>query len=369
MSGIRFKQVGKSFGAVRVIGRLDLDIHEHEFMVLVGPSGCGKTTALRMIAGLESVTEGQILIGERIVNDVAPKDRDVAMVFQNYALYPHMSVRENMAFGLQIRRIPRSEIDALVQDAAAILGLGELLERKPKALSGGQRQRVALGRALVRKPAVFLFDEPLSNLDADLRVHMRAELSKLQQRLRTTTVYVTHDQVEAMTLGHRIAVLSPVDAGGGCNLQQVGTPLELYERPANVFVARFIGTPSMNLITMTVGADGRLTAAGINLPAPPDSAAALRSYAGRQVLVGIRAEQVGDPLIRAWARAAAVRAPVDIVETVGYEVIVHLRIGAERLIAKLDTRSIPRIGTVIEVALNCDALHLFDPMTGLRLAR
>jgi multiple sugar transport system ATP-binding protein len=367
MSGIRFKQVGKRFGAVRVIDRLDLDIREHEFMVLVGPSGCGKTTALRMIAGLETVTEGEILIGDHIVNDVAPKDRDVAMVFQNYALYPHMSVRENMAFGLQIRRIPRAQIDTLIEDAAAILGLTDLLERKPKALSGGQRQRVALGRALVRKPAVFLFDEPLSNLDADLRVHMRAELSKLQQRLRTTTVYVTHDQVEAMTLGHRIAVLSPVDAGGGCNLQQVGTPLDLYDRPANVFVARFIGTPSMNLITMTVGADGRLEGAGIRLPAPPASVAALRPYLGRQVLVGIRAEQVGDPQVRGWARHAALRAPVDIVETVGYEVIVHLRIGTELLIAKLDTRRIPRNGEVVEVALNCDALHLFDPATGLRL--
>jgi multiple sugar transport system ATP-binding protein len=367
MSGITLRNVAKRFGDVRVIEGLDLEIREREFMVFVGPSGCGKTTALRMIAGLEEVSEGQILIGDRVVNEVAPKDRDVAMVFQNYALYPHMSVRDNLAFALRIRGLPADDIRRTVDDAAAVLGLTPFMDRKPKALSGGQRQRVALGRALVRKPAVFLFDEPLSNLDADLRVHMRAELSKLQQRLQTTTVYVTHDQVEAMTLGHRIAVFSPLREAFAGTLQQVGSPLEVYDRPTNVFVARFIGTPSMNLLTTTAGTDGRLVGSGFTATPPADSRTLLKDYAGRAVLLGIRPEQVAAPGTHAWPNAAAARGTVEIIETVGHEVIAHLRIGADLVVARLEAHRAPRFGEVIEMALNCDALHLFDPASGNRL--
>src|SRR3954449_4641749 len=242
MAEVTFHHVKKAYGPVTVIPDLNLDIEDHELMVLVGPSGCGKSTALRMIAGLEEITGGEIEIGHRVVNDVPPKDRDIAMVFQSYALYPHMTVRENLEFGLKIRKTPKAEMDRLVDEAAQILGITEFLGRKPKQLSGGQRQRVALGRAIVRKPAVFLFDEPLANLDAKLRVQMRAEISKLQKRLQTTTVYVTHDQVEAMTMGHRITVLRDG------KIQQVGTPGEVYDHPANVFVAQFIGMPPMNLL-------------------------------------------------------------------------------------------------------------------------
>jgi len=367
MNGIRFRGVGKRYGDVRVIEHLDLEIRENEFMVLVGPSGCGKTTALRLIAGLEDVSEGEVLIGDRVVNDVPPKDRDVAMVFQNYALYPHMTVRENLGFALALRRVPAPEIRRTVEEAAATLGLSPLLERKPKALSGGQRQRVALGRALVRKPAAFLFDEPLSNLDADLRVQMRAELSTLQLRLRTTTVYVTHDQVEAMTLGHRIAVFAPLRADLTGTLQQVGTPLEVYDRPANVFVARFIGTPAMNILGLTVSADGRLVGPGFSAAPPPSLVAALRNQVGRRVLVGLRPEQVGEPGNAAWSNVALLRGPVEIIETLGHEVIVHVRIGLDLLIARLSARRVPLLGEVIEVAANCDAMHLFDPDSGRRL--
>jgi multiple sugar transport system ATP-binding protein len=264
MAEVTLKGVRKSYGPVTVIEHLDLDIHDQELMVLVGPSGCGKSTALRMIAGLEEISGGTISIGGRVVNDVPPKDRDIAMVFQSYALYPHMTVRENLEFGLKIRKTARAEKDRLVREAADVLGLAEYLDRKPKQLSGGQRQRVAVGRAIVRKPAVFLFDEPLSNLDAKLRVQMRAEISKLQKTLKTTTVYVTHDQIEAMTMGSRIAILR------GGKLQQVGTPLEVYERPANLFVAGFIGTPPMNFLAATL-ADGGATvaASGFRLPVPP----------------------------------------------------------------------------------------------------
>jgi multiple sugar transport system ATP-binding protein len=368
MAGITFRNVAKRFGEVSVIENLDLEIHDHEFMVFVGPSGCGKSTALRMIAGLEEITEGTLLIGDRVVNDVHPKDRDVAMVFQSYALYPHMTVRENIAFGLEIRKVPVVDRDRLVDEAAGILGLKPLLDRKPKALSGGQRQRVALGRAIVRKPAVFLFDEPLSNLDAELRVQMRAEHSELQQRLQTTTVYVTHDQVEAMTLGHRIAVLAPMGKDRKSNLKQVGTPLELYDRPDNVFVAKFIGTPNMNMFTVTVGDDARLAGPGFTAAPPVAFAAALRPYAGKRVLMGIRPEHVGEAGAHAWARTATVKGPVEIVETIGHEVIVHIRVGEDILIAKLGAHRIPRFGEQVELAMDCEALHLFDKDTERRLA-
>ena len=367
MTGITFRGVAKRFGDVRVIENLDLEIRAHEFMVFVGPSGCGKTTALRLIAGLEDITAGDLLIGERVVNDLHPKDRDVAMVFQSYALYPHLTVRQNIGFGLQMRKAPAAEIDRLVNEAAAVLGLKELLDRKPKALSGGQRQRVALGRAVVRKPAVFLFDEPLSNLDADLRVQMRAELSKLQYRLKTTTVYVTHDQVEAMTLGHRIAVLAPLATGASSSLKQVGSPLDLYDRPDNVFVARFIGTPPMNMFQVTVGADGRLVSPGFTAAPPPELARILKAYAGATVRMGVRPEHVGEPGKQAWPRTATVRGTVEIVETIGPEIIVHLRVGQDLLIAKVGTHRIPRFGDSMEVVMNLDALHLFDDTTEQRL--
>ena len=265
MAEVTLNRVRKAYGPLTVIPHLDLDIRDHEFMVLVGPSGCGKSTALRMIAGLEEITDGTIEIGDRVVNDVPPKDRDIAMVFQSYALYPHMTVRENLEFGLKIRKTPKEEMKRLVDEAAQTLGITEFLDRKPKQLSGGQRQRVALGRAIVRKPAVFLFDEPLSNLDAKLRVQMRAEISTLQKRLQTTTVYVTHDQIAAMTMGDRIAVMSLGE------LQQLGTPLEVYDQPASLFVASFIGSPPMNFIPAGVFADGGATvvASGFRMPVPP----------------------------------------------------------------------------------------------------
>jgi multiple sugar transport system ATP-binding protein len=369
MARIAFQGIAKRFGDVSVIENLDLEIHDHEFMVFVGPSGCGKSTALRMIAGLEEPSEGQLAIGDRVVNDVHPKDRDVAMVFQSYALYPHMTVRENIAFGLRIRKMPEAEIDKLVDEAAGILGLKPLLDRKPKALSGGQRQRVALGRAIVRKPSVFLFDEPLSNLDAELRVQMRAELAKLQYRLKTTTVYVTHDQVEAMTLGHRIAVLAPMGKDRKSNLKQVGTPLELYDRPHNVFVAKFIGTPNMNMVRATVNGDGtQLQAKGFTTPVPASLLSGLKDYAGRDVLLGIRPEHVGEPSAHAWTLTAPLGGTVEIIETIGHEVIVHFRCGDEVIIAKLGAHRIPRFGESIDLVLNAEAMHLFDPQSEQRIA-
>ncbi len=368
MARIAFQGIAKRFGDVSVIEQLDLEIHDHEFMVFVGPSGCGKSTALRMIAGLEEPSEGTLTIGDRIVNDVHPKDRDVAMVFQSYALYPHMTVRENIAFGLRIRKMPEADIEKLVDEAAGILGLKPLLDRKPKALSGGQRQRVALGRAIVRKPAVFLFDEPLSNLDAELRVQMRAELAKMQHRLQTTTVYVTHDQVEAMTLGHRIAVLAPMGKERRSNLKQVGTPLELYDRPQNVFVAKFIGTPNMNMVPATVNGDGtRLEAKGFATPVPAALQAALRPYSGKGVLMGIRPEHVGEAAAHGWTLTAPLGGPVEIIETIGHEVIVHFRSGDEIVIAKLGAHRIPRFGEQIDLLLDAEAMHLFDPQTEQRI--
>jgi len=368
MARIAFQGIAKRFGDVSVIEQLDLEIHDQEFMVFVGPSGCGKSTALRMIAGLEEPSEGTLVIGDRVVNDVHPKDRDVAMVFQSYALYPHMTVRENIAFGLRIRKMPEAEIDKLVDEAAGILGLKPLLDRKPKALSGGQRQRVALGRAIVRKPSVFLFDEPLSNLDAELRVQMRAEISKLQHRLKTTTVYVTHDQVEAMTLGHRIAVLAPMGKERKTNLKQVGTPLELYDQPQNVFVAKFIGTPNMNMVAAKVNEDASvLQAGGFRVPVPEGWRAGLRPLAGRSVLMGVRPEHVGEAGAHDWPATAPLGGTIEIVETIGHEVIVHFRCGEDMIIAKLGAHRIPRFNEQIELVMNCNAIHLFDPETEQRL--
>jgi multiple sugar transport system ATP-binding protein len=296
MASITLDHVGKAYTPeVTVIRDLSFDIQDGEFMVFVGPSGCGKSTVLRMIAGLETITTGRISIGGRVVNEVHPKDRDIAMVFQSYALYPHMTVYDNIAFGLQIRKVPDDEIRQRVRQAADTLGLNEFLERKPKALSGGQRQRVALGRAIVRNPSVFLFDEPLSNLDAELRVHMRAELSKLQRKLKTTTVYVTHDQVEAMTMGHRIAVLRPCGSDPNqSNLTQVGTPMEIYDTPANLFTAGFMGTPKMNFLKAKLGDDGReVLVHGVRMPIAPVFRDAALNHKGRDVVLGIRPEHIG----------------------------------------------------------------------------
>jgi multiple sugar transport system ATP-binding protein len=360
MAAVVLKNVAKRFGQVSVIEGLDLEIRDREFMVLVGPSGCGKSTALRMVAGLEDVTGGTITIGDRVVNDVPPKDRDIAMVFQSYALYPHMTVRENLEFGLRIRKTPQAEMDRLVAEAAQILAIDQLLARKPKELSGGQRQRVALGRAIVRKPSVFLFDEPLSNLDAKLRVQMRAEIKKLQARLEVTSIYVTHDQIEAMTMGHRIAVLH---AG---KLQQVGTPLEVYERPANLFVAAFIGTPPMNFVNGVVR-DGALAAAGARIPLPAKASGALAGKDGAKVVIGIRPENVV-PAGRE-PRGASVELPVtvEIAEPLGDEVVVHARAGDDAMVFKQDPHRPAEIGSKLAVRLELDALHLFDPDSQRRI--
>jgi len=358
MASVILKQVTKRFGPVSVIEGLDLEIRDHEFMVLVGPSGCGKSTALRMIAGLEEITGGTISIGDRVVNDVPPKDRDVAMVFQSYALYPHMTVRENLEFGLRIRKTPKEEIDRLIPEAAQVLGIQGLMDRKPKELSGGQRQRVALGRAIVRKPSVFLFDEPLSNLDAKLRVEVRAEIKKLQARLQVTTVYVTHDQVEAMTMGHRIAILS---AG---KLQQVGAPLEVYEKPANLFTAGFIGTPPMNLLNATLGPAVARTS-GFEVPVPAAARGTARE--GAKVVLGIRPENVVPPGRVPRGDTHTVRLVVEIVEVLGDEMVVHGRAGDETLVFKQDPHRAAAVGSTIEVQLELEALHLFDAQSQLRL--
>jgi multiple sugar transport system ATP-binding protein len=363
MAGIRFQNVAKRFGAVSVIEDFSLEIADEEFIVLVGPSGCGKSTILRMIAGLEALSGGDLSIGGRRVNDVPPKDRDVAMVFQSYALYPHMTVRENISFGLRIRKVPPAQIEAAVGEAASILGLSELLDRKPKELSGGQRQRVALGRAIVRKPSVFLFDEPLSNLDAALRVQMRAELSKLQSRLKTTTVYVTHDQVEAMTLGHRIVVLK---AG---RLMQVGPPLELYDTPQNEFVARFIGTPPMNIVPVTLSADGqRLEHPAFAFPLPQNWRQPAAAHRGKPLKLGIRPEDISAAGQQDWQAAAEFDGVIEIFEPLGHEIIVHVRSGEARILAKLETDVLPEIGQKIRLALNGEKIHLFDPQSEQRLA-
>jgi multiple sugar transport system ATP-binding protein len=364
MATVTFDHVWKRYGDVVATKDLNLDIQDEEFLVLVGPSGCGKTTALRMIAGLEEVTEGTLKIGERVVNDLAPKDRDVAMVFQSYALYPHMTVRDNLAFGLKLRKVPKQEIERRVQEAAKTIELSNLLDRKPKQLSGGQRQRVALGRAIVREPAVFLMDEPLSNLDAKLRVQTRAEIARLHQRLKTTIVYVTHDQVEAMTMGTRIAVMNNGE------LQQVGPPQQLYDKPVNKFVAGFIGSPSMNFIPVTVeggnGSGATLKHGGaITVPLPDRLRNAVGPTTGRSLTAGFRPEhmEIGE----AGDQAAKLRATVDVVEFLGNEELLHLRVGEEDLVAIVDSSQRVKPGDVVDMYIPLDKLHLFDEENGLSL--
>ncbi|HEX6815466.1 MAG TPA: sn-glycerol-3-phosphate ABC transporter ATP-binding protein UgpC [Gemmatimonadaceae bacterium] len=345
------------------VHNIDLEIEDGELVVLVGPSGCGKTTTLRMIAGLESVTRGTLRIGGRVVNDVPPKDRDIAMVFQNYALYPHMTVRENMGFALALRHVPREEVDARVRDAATILGIEELLERRPRQLSGGQRQRVALGRAIVRHPQVFLFDEPLSNLDAKLRVQMRREIARLHRQLEATMVYVTHDQVEAMTLGNRIVVMN---AG---RVQQVGPPLELYERPDNAFVATFIGSPPMNLVPARLTRDGELLVRaddGAFVLRAPDAWGALLSGAGeRRILFGVRPEHLR---IEPLGSTAGIAARLDLVEPMGAELYLSLRVGQHDLMARVPPQQLPPLGTDIGLGVERAYAHCFDADTTARLS-
>jgi multiple sugar transport system ATP-binding protein len=361
MASVTYDHVTKRFGDVIAVNDMTLDIPDKEFLVLVGPSGCGKTTALRLLAGLEEVTSGIIKIGDRVVNDVAPKDRDIAMVFQSYALYPHMSVYDNMAFGLKLRKMPKQEIDRRVKEAAEILGIQELLDRKPRQLSGGQRQRVALGRAIVREPQVFLMDEPLSNLDAKLRVQTRAEISKLHQRLQATFIYVTHDQTEAMTMGTRIAVMKD-----GV-LQQVDTPQNLYDYPGNMFVAGFIGSPAMNFFETTLSGTVEEMYAegpGFKVRVPADKTHALRDYLGKRVIFGIRPEDIHDAeYAPPGITAETITAKVDVTELMGSEVFVYLLTDAKTFIGRFDPRTSARVGKTIDAVFNMAKTHFFDPST------
>ncbi len=362
MANVILKNLVKRFNAVTAVDNLSIEIHDKEFAVLVGPSGCGKTTALRMIAGLETITSGEIYIGDTLVNEMAPKDRDIAMVFQNYALYPHMNVRDNLGFGLKMRKFPAEEIDRRVQEAADILGIHDLLERKPKELSGGQRQRVAVGRAIVRKPKVFLFDEPLSNLDAKLRVAMRAEISKLHKRLGATIIYVTHDQVEAMTMADRIFIMH-----NGA-LQQSGMPLSVYNQPANRFVAGFIGSPAMNFIDAVLLRDERgccIQADGFTVRLPEEFHPRVEPYAGRPVIFGVRPEDVTehDPAAGGTGgNTLTVRA--DVVETLGFEIFAYLTCGPHSLVGRMEVPKRPiTVGQTLEVDLMMSKTHIFDKET------
>jgi multiple sugar transport system ATP-binding protein len=361
MASVTFEHVTKRFGDVVAVNDLNIAINDREFLVFVGPSGCGKTTSLRMLAGLEEITEGNIYIGDRVVNDVPPKDRDIAMVFQSYALYPHMSVYDNMAFGLKLRRVPKAEIDRRVKEAAKRLGIESLLDRKPKQLSGGQRQRVAVGRAIVRNPAVFLMDEPLSNLDAKLRVQARAEISKLHMQLGTTFIYVTHDQVEAMTMGTRIAVMKD-----GL-LQQVDTPQNLYDRPDNVFVAGFMGSPSMNFFDATItGNDGEMyiDTGVFRLKVPAERQDPYKGYKGKQIIFGLRPENIHDPeFAPPGIHQALVESKVDVTELMGNEVILYLNAKDKTFLARVDPRSKMRVGNTIGIAFDMDRFHIFDKQT------
>jgi multiple sugar transport system ATP-binding protein len=399
MANVTFEGVSKVFGdGTRAVDKLDLEIADGEFIVLVGPSGCGKTTALRMVAGLEEISDGIVRIGERVVNDLSPKGRDIAMVFQSYALYPHLTVRDNVAFPLKIRRTPKDEIRRRVQAAARILDLEPFLDRKPRALSGGQRQRVAMGRAIVREPAVFLMDEPLSNLDAKLRVQMRADIKRIQRDLRTTTIYVTHDQVEAMTMGDRVAVMRKGE------LLQIASPQELYDRPVNLFVGGFIGSPAMNMLEARLEKDGggvtvlvgeaRLALGAALLAESPR----LASYIGRTVVLGIRPENLEDAAVSNDDTTSRLRGRVELCEALGAEVLVHFTVAARQAVtddmrelaedvgddrivgqlaegvqqeATLVGRFSPRTGAVegdtVEVAVDVRSMHFFDPDSGLAI--
>jgi len=358
MANVTLKNVYKSFGKSEVIHGIDCDIKDGEFVVILGPSGCGKSTALRMIAGLEVITKGEISIDGKIVNELEPADRDIAMVFQNYALYPHMTVFKNMAYGLKIRRMPKAEIEKRVQKAAKILELSEFLDRKPQQLSGGQRQRVAMGRCIVREPKVFLFDEPLSNLDAKLRVQMRLELRNLHENLGITSVYVTHDQVEAMTLGDRLVILEDG------YVEQIGSPLEVYERPASRFVAGFIGSPAMNFFNARLSADGRL----VELPGSdslPLQNGSVAGYEGQEVVLGVRPEH----FVLVKDNAGALQMTVDHVETLGADTLVHGHVGKDKTFLTVRLPDIHHFqkGTDLQLVAPSEKLNLFDKETGKRI--
>jgi multiple sugar transport system ATP-binding protein len=360
MAQVTLKDLNKKFDEVHAVKDVNLTIRDKEFMVFVGPSGCGKTTTLRMVAGLEEITSGEISIGDRVVNDLPPKDRDIAMVFQNYALYPHMSVYDNMAFGLKMRKFAKAEIQKRVQDAAEILGIQELLKRKPRQLSGGQRQRVAVGRAIVRHPQVFLFDEPLSNLDAKLRVQMRVELKRLHERLETTAIYVTHDQVEAMTLGSRVVVMR--DGW----VQQVGEPMEIYSRPQNRFVAGFIGSPAMNFIPTTISEQNGIlfadASSGLKMKVPAARAARMGAYKSQTVTLGIRPEDlrvVGGTELADYAFDAV----VDVVEPLGSEILLDVTLAGQSVVARVEPSVRARPHDKIRLAFVPEHIHFFDTKT------
>jgi multiple sugar transport system ATP-binding protein len=366
MASVTLQELSKRFDKVTAVNQINLEIPDKEFVVFVGPSGCGKTTTLRMIAGLEETSDGTILIGERVVNDVPPKDRNIAMVFQNYALYPHMDVYKNMAFGLKLRRTPKPEIDRRVREASRILGIEELLDRKPRQLSGGQRQRVAVGRAIVRQPEVFLFDEPLSNLDAKLRVQMRSELIKLHYQLEATMIYVTHDQVEAMTMGDRIVIMNNGE------IQQVGAPMEVYDQPINMFVAGFIGSPAMNFF------QGKLTAQNSDLfvdlgkftvKLPKSQINRFGNHVNQRVVFGIRPENISDREEAGEHQQERVPAKVNVVEPLGSEVIVELSAGDHTFVGRLDPTTTARPMHEMAVYFDMGRFHLFDAETGINLTR
>ena len=361
MASVTFQNISKKFGEMTAVDNLSIQVEDKEFLVLVGPSGCGKTTALRLLAGLEEITNGEIKIADRVVNDVAPKDRDIAMVFQSYALYPHLSVYDNMAFGLKLRKTPKEEIKRRVGEAADILGIQELLQRKPRQLSGGQRQRVAVGRAIVREPKVFLFDEPLSNLDAKLRVQMRAEISKLHQRLQTTFIYVTHDQTEAMTMATRIAVINKG------KLQQLDTPQNLYDHPNNLFVAGFIGSPAMNFFPAKLRKDGNkvmIDAGDFTVQIPSGRDDPYISHLDKDVIFGIRPENIHDPdFAPPNIHGEKVSVKVDVTELMGNETLLYLVSGKNIFVGRVDPRSNLRVNHQTQVIFDMDKFHIFDAKT------
>ena len=363
MASLSLQHINKTYpNGFEAVKDFNLEIADKEFIIFVGPSGCGKSTTLRMIAGLEEISGGTLKIGDKVVNDVEPKDRDIAMVFQNYALYPHMTVYDNMAFGLKLRKVPKDQIDKMVKEAAKILDLEKLLDRKPKALSGGQRQRVAMGRAIVRNPKVFLMDEPLSNLDAKLRVQMRIEIAKLHQRLGTTIIYVTHDQTEAMTLGTRIVVMKD-----GV-IQQVDTPQNLYEKPQNLFVAGFMGSPQMNFLDAVVRINGTavtLEVAGQSIPLPPAKAKKLidGGYNGKTVTMGIRPEDVYDSEMFIETAKCVFSSTIKVYELLGAEVFLYFDLGEFAMTARVDPRSNARPGDTVRFAFDVEKIHVFDKET------
>ncbi|UTR14198.1 sn-glycerol-3-phosphate ABC transporter ATP-binding protein UgpC [Salipaludibacillus sp. LMS25] len=362
MADIKFESLYKIYdGDVQAVTDFNLDIEDKEFIVFVGPSGCGKSTTLRMVAGLEDISKGSLYIGEDKVNDVAPKDRDIAMVFQNYALYPHMNVYENMAFGLKLRKFKKEDIDQRVKDAARILGLTEMLDRKPKAMSGGQRQRVALGRAIVRNPKVFLMDEPLSNLDAKLRVQMRSEIIKLHHRLQTTTIYVTHDQTEAMTMASRIVVMKDGF------IQQVGAPKDIYDFPENVFVGGFIGSPAMNFLNGSLK-DGNFYLGEFPVKVPQGKLKALTKYNNKELILGIRPEDIHDePVFLDASENSKFEATIDVAELMGAESYLYSKVSDQDFIARVDSRTDVQSGNKIQLAFDMNKAHFFDPESELRI--